>query len=75
MIPLKPIPNVGRHQCPYCQIDLTVSGWVITGMRNLAEVFCARCKREFYEDLPSGQGFYTPILLDKLIIFLHKYLY
>ncbi len=34
-------------------------------MRNLAEMKCTGCGREYFGDLPSGQGLYTPVLLDK----------
>lgn len=64
MIRLKPIPD-HAHECPHCQSGLVASGWLITGMRNLAELRCEECGREFYGDIPSGQALYTPILLDK----------
>ena len=34
-------------------------------MRSLADLKCPNCENEFYADLPTGQGLYTPILLDK----------
>jgi hypothetical protein len=34
-------------------------------MRNLADLRCPRCPREFYGDLASGQALYTPMLLEK----------
>jgi hypothetical protein len=43
---------------------LEVRGWIIPGMRNLAQLHCGRCDREFYGDLRSGQAFFTPQLLD-----------
>lgn len=65
MIRLKPAPETAAHQCPRCRLKLAANGWLITGMRNLAELQCARCGGEFYGDLPSGQALYTPILLDR----------
>jgi len=35
------------------------------GMRNLADLKCSRCGREFYGDLQAGQALYTPLLLEK----------
>lgn len=64
MISLKPIPET-LHECPRCRLKLAPQGWLITGMRNLAELRCLRCGDEFYGDLPSGQALYTPILLNK----------
>ncbi|MCM3871032.1 MAG: hypothetical protein ND895_10110 [Pyrinomonadaceae bacterium] len=34
-------------------------------MRNLADLVCSTCGREFYGDLPAGQALYTPLLLEK----------
>lgn len=64
MIRLHPIPDA-RHQCPHCGAALLVDGWYIPGMRNLAELHCATCGREFYGDLAAGQALYTPMLLEK----------
>jgi hypothetical protein len=44
---------------------LSVVGWHIPGMRNLADLRCTRCTREFYGDLAAGQALYTPMLLEK----------
>jgi hypothetical protein len=44
---------------------LNVEGWHIPGMRNLADLRCPRCRREFYGDLAAGQALYTPMLLEK----------
>jgi hypothetical protein len=65
MICLKPVLEMPPSECPKCRSALIVSGWLITGMRNLAELNCPACKTEFYGDLPTGQALYTPILLDK----------
>lgn len=64
MIRLHPIPDV-NHTCPYCQVRLEVNGWYIPGMRNLADLRCPKCSREFYGDLLAGHGLYYPMLLDK----------
>lgn len=54
-----------EHMCPYCAARLGVGGWLIPGMRNLADLRCGRCGREFYGDLAAGQALYTPALLEK----------
>lgn len=64
MIRLHPIPDVD-HSCPYCQVRLEVRDWYIPGMRNLADLRCPQCYREFYSDLPAGHGLYYPMLLDR----------
>ncbi len=65
MIRLHPIPEGTAYNCPYCHTGLAAKGWYIPGMRNLADLACAGCGREFYGDLFVGQALYTPILLDK----------
>lgn len=64
MIRLHPIPDA-EHDCPVCRVRLDVRGWLIPGMRNLADLVCRKCGREYYGDLPTGQALYTPQLLDK----------
>ena len=64
MISLKPTTEMPARQCPKCAATLVVSGWRITGMRNLADLNCPQCAAEFYGDLPSGQALFTPMLLD-----------
>jgi hypothetical protein len=64
VIRLHPIPDVD-HICPYCQVRLEVKGWYIPGMRNLADLKCPQCGREFYGDLPAGHGLYYPMLLEQ----------
>lgn len=54
-----------EHECPHCRARLRVEGWHVPGMRNLADLRCARCGREFYGDLAAGQALYTPVLLEK----------
>lgn len=44
---------------------MQISGWYIPGMRNLADLRCSWCDREYYADLSAGQALYTPMLLDK----------
>ncbi len=65
MIQLEPILEIPRSECPKCHSQMTASGWLITGMRNLADLNCPGCKSEFYGDLPTGQALYTPMLIDK----------
>lgn len=64
MIPLHPVPEA-KHTCPFCQTLLKTLGWQIPGMRNLADLVCSTCSREYYGDLRSGQALYTPLLLEK----------
>lgn len=70
MISLHPFTEA-EHECPHCRVRLSVEGWHIPGMRNLADLRCARCGREFYGDLASGQALYTPMLLEKATGALH----
>lgn len=63
MIPLTPPPEA-RFDCPRCQSSLQTKGWLIPGMRALAELGCVRCGASYYGDLPVGQAIYTPTLLD-----------
>ena len=65
MICLKPTLESGAFDCPQCGWRLTAKGFLIPGMRNLADLFCEKCAGEFYGDLAAGQAIYTPILLDK----------
>lgn len=53
------------HECPHCRVRLDAKGLHVPGMRNLADLLCARCGREFYGDLAAGQALYTPMLLEK----------
>lgn len=62
--PLHPVTDAD-HECPYCRVQLGVEGWHVPGMRNLADMLCGRCGREFYGDLAAGQALYTPMLLEK----------
>jgi len=64
MIALHPEPEA-EHDCPHCGVRLEVWGWLMPGMRALAELSCARCGRDFYGDLKAGQALYTPVLLEK----------
>jgi hypothetical protein len=54
-----------EHECPYCRVRLGVKGWHVPGMRNLADLLCGLCGREFYGDLAAGQALYTPMILEK----------
>jgi hypothetical protein len=64
LIPLHPVPEA-KHTCPFCKELLKVVGWQIPGMRNLADLACVTCEREFYGDLTAGQALYTPLLIEK----------
>jgi hypothetical protein len=64
MIRLHPIPEAW-HECPYCKVLLEVKDWYIPGMRNLADLQCSNCERQYYGDLLSGHGLYHPMLLEK----------
>ncbi|HVF43989.1 MAG TPA: hypothetical protein VM936_13290, partial [Pyrinomonadaceae bacterium] len=61
---LHPVTDA-EHECPHCRARLSVEGWHVPGMRNLADLRCGRCGREFYGDLAAGQALYTPVLLEK----------
>lgn len=65
MICLKPVLEIPSRECPNCHSTLAASGFLITGMRNLADFRCPQCGGEFYGDLSAGQALYTPILIDK----------
>jgi hypothetical protein len=54
-----------EHDCPHCRVRLSVEGWHVPGMRNLAALLCPTCGREFFGDLAAGQALYTPMLLEK----------
>ncbi len=71
MIKLHPYPDP-FHQCPYCHVLLTINGWYIPGMRNLADLCCPKCEREYYGDLLSGHGLYYPMLLEKQTGIVHN---
>ena len=64
MIRLHPLPDV-IHHCPFDEERLEAVDWHIPGMRNLADLRCPTCGREFYGDLPAGQALYTPLLVEK----------
>jgi hypothetical protein len=61
---LRPLTEAD-HECPHCRARLSAVGWHVPGMRNLADLRCPRCGREFYGDLAAGQALYTPMLLEK----------
>lgn len=64
VVRLHPIPEA-EHDCPHCHQRMEIAGWHIPGMRNLADLRCPVCSREFYGDLAVGQALYTPMLLEK----------
>jgi hypothetical protein len=65
MIRLKPVLETLSLDCPHCGTPLEARGFLIPGMRNLADFHCLRCGGAYYGDLPAGQGLYTPALLDQ----------
>lgn len=67
VIRLHPQPDAAGVDlpCPHCSIRLDVVGWYMPGMRCLAELRCTHCARDFYGDLPAGQGLYTPQLIER----------
>lgn len=64
MIQLHPNPET-KFSCPYCHVNMAVTGWTIPGMRVLAVVECSNCHRVYYADLPIGQALYSPMLIEK----------
>lgn len=64
-VQLHPLTEAVVEDCPHCRTSLSVVSWHIPGMRNLADLRCPRCAREFYGDLAAGQALYTPMLLEK----------
>jgi len=64
VIRLHPLPDA-EHDCPHCLQHLDVFGWHTPGMRNLADLRCSICGRQYYGDLAAGQALYTPMLLEK----------
>ena len=52
--------------CPGCGGSLTVTDWLIPGMRPMARTLCASCDRSVLVDLPCGQALYSPMRLDPL---------
>jgi hypothetical protein len=50
--------------CPACAAPLDAAGWHMPGMRMLARASCSGCGRDWFVDLPAGQGLYTPVILD-----------
>ncbi|MEO7634582.1 MAG: hypothetical protein ABIS38_02905 [Sphingomicrobium sp.] len=51
--------------CPICAALLRATGWYMPGMRILARAQCAGCRRDFFVDLPAGQGLHSPMILDR----------
>lgn len=50
--------------CPICAAPLRATDWYMPGMRMLARAQCAGCRRDFFIDLPAGQGLHSPMILD-----------
>lgn len=64
MIRLHPLPQC-HHACPIDGSLLEEIGWLIPGMRSLADLKCPRCGRRFYGDLPVAHGMFYPMLIDR----------
>lgn len=60
---LHPVPEA-KFSCPNCGESLKSVDWLIPGMRNLAELHCPGCGRDFYGDMPAGHGIIYPALVD-----------
>ncbi|TRW17196.1 hypothetical protein [Glacieibacterium frigidum] len=43
---------------------MTTLGWYMPGMRQLARARCEPCARDWFIDLPVGQGQFSPVALD-----------
>jgi hypothetical protein len=63
VIRLRPETDVDLR-CPTCEAELEPRGWLVPGMRNVADLFCTGCARTYYGDLPSGFGLLYPCLVD-----------
>lgn len=50
--------------CPACGAPLEAYDWYMPGMRLLARARCTGCARDWFVDLPAGQGLYSPMMLD-----------
>jgi hypothetical protein len=64
LIRLHPTPDVS-FDCPRCDASLAANGWYMPGMRILAELHCLGCGREFYGDLPTGDTWDAPALIER----------
>ena len=64
MIRLHPTPDA-VFDCPICKVRLQPRGWLMPGMRVLADLTCLQCGRRFYGDMPTGQGLLQPALTDQ----------
>lgn len=62
-------PNLNKlseiYTCPKCKSELSMSNFIINGMRNLIDVSCKSCNGEFLIDLPTNFGLYYPTILNK----------
>ena len=52
-------------ECPLCGRGLENGGFLMTGMRNLVDVFCPACRKSWYCDFPSGHGLLYPFFIEK----------
>lgn len=67
MIELKPNLNsiASYYQCPKCQKEILVKDFFIVGMRNIVQIQCKKCGRDFLADLPARLGFSYQTIIDK----------
>ena len=63
MSSLYPVTDA-RYECPRCGRALDAAGWLIPGMRILADLRCRGCGASYYGDLPTGHALLYPTLLD-----------
>jgi hypothetical protein len=64
LVRLKPTPDV-TYACPECGTDLTATDWYMPGMRTLAALNYPSCDRSFFGDLPTGDAWHAPVVLDR----------
>lgn len=56
--------SLAVETCPECGERLAATGWYMPGMRMLTRARCTGCGRDYFVDLPAGQGLHSPMLLD-----------
>jgi len=59
-------PNLGnQYSCPVCHGPVELRDFIINGMRNLVDISCPACDRNFYADIPVGHGLFYPFTIDQ----------
>lgn len=59
-------PNTyNEFECPKCKSNTQLKSTTFTGMRILADIWCDKCKEEYWADFPIGQGLSTPFYYSK----------